>query len=501
MGYGTGTNDAGQAILGVSNSTPSSLVSLLLCDDIQPGSAPSYETCKILYTYHPLGAKMAEAPVELAQSQEREFEIPGAPEQDLIEAFKKEWKRTGIIGADSIIRNVMTMARVYGIASVVAVTPDVDASEPLPVDRLHELDLFYNVVDPLNTAGSLVLNQDPNSPLFLRPTGIQVAGKAYHASRAAVVMNEQPVYIEWSNSAFGYVGRSVYQRALYPLKSYVQSMITDNAVTEKAGLLVTKLKQPGSILDQRVLGFFGLKRQAIQGAQTGNVVSIGIDEDIQSIDLKNLKDAAEFARSNILKNIATAAKMPASMLNQETLAEGFGEGTEDAKTIARYIDGVRNEMQPVYTFFDEIVMRRAWSPEFYATLQTRFDELADKPYETAFYEWKNAFKATFPNLLIEPDSEKVKVDDMIVKGAVAVFEVMAPHLDPDNLANTLGWLADIMNERDLMFSSPLVLDTALIEAHASEVAETAKQMAMQPKPEGTLENVEESTQHLTREGA
>ena len=57
------------------------------------------------------------------------------------------------------------------------------------------------------------------------------------------------------------------------------------------------------------------------------------------------------------------AGMPAILINQETFAEGFGEGTEDARAIAQWVDGVRIELNPLYKWFDEIVMRRAWNPE------------------------------------------------------------------------------------------------------------------------------------------
>ena len=40
--------------------------------------------------------------------------------------------------------------------------------------------------------------------------------------------------------------------------------------------------------------------------------------------------------------------------------------------MARYIDRVRVQMQPLYDFFDKITMYRAWSPEFYKTIQNEF---------------------------------------------------------------------------------------------------------------------------------
>ena len=478
--FDSNSDSSGQASLGFGTSLPNALMSLLVSDDIQPGSAPSYEVCKTIYTYHPLGAKMAEKPIDMAQSQEREITIPGAPAEELVEAFKKEWHKLGGVGTDTLIKNVAALSRVYGVSSVAVIAQDESPEAALDLEAIYDKDLYFNILDPLNTAGSLTLNQNPNATDFQKPRYIQAGGQNYHPSRTAILMNEQPVYIQWTNSAFGYVGRSVYQRALYPLKSYVQSMITDNAVTEKAALLVAKLKAPGAVIDQRTRGFFSFKREQIKGGKTGNVLSIGIDESVESIDLKNVKDAAEFARDNILKNIATAAKMPASLINDETLAEGFGEGSEDAKQIARYVDGVRNELKPIYNWFDNIVMRRAWNPTFYAGLQKTYPELASVPYETAFYQWKNAFEATWPNLLEEPDSEKVKVDDTVTKAAIAAFEVLVPVLDPENKATAAMWLADVLNSRNFMFSQPLELDGELIASYEPPVAEMREEK--EPKP-------------------
>ena len=465
MSYNPEFDAAGQASLGVGTLQSSQLMSLLESDDIVPGSPPSYSICKTIYAYHPLGAKMVEKPIDMAQSQTREIEIPNSPEDELIEAFNREWRKTGSVGADTLIKNVVATSRIYGIASVLAVCPEIPADDPLPLDKLHELDIHYNILDPLNTAGSLVLDQDPNAEDFQKPKFLSVGGKSYHPSRAAILLNETPIYIEWTNSAFGFVGRSVYQRALYPLKSYVQSMITDALVTEKAGLLVANLKSPGAIVDQRTRNFFGFKRNQIKGAKTGNVLSIGIDEKLESLDLKNVREAAEFARNNILKNIASACNMPASMINDETLAEGFGEGSEDAKQIARFIDGLRIDMAPIYRWFDNIVMHRAWNPEFYAALQNKYPDLRDVDYKTSFYRWKNSFRATWPNLLEEPDSEKVKVDDVVCKAAIACFEVLEPTLDPENRARAVMWLADVMNDRDFLFSEPLNLDEEAIASY------------------------------------
>jgi hypothetical protein len=467
--------------------TGSKLLAILAAEDIEPGSSPSYEMCKLIYTYHPLGAKLAENPIQMAQSQRRTITVPRGPETRLVEAFWKEWDLIGAVGADTLIRTTMVTARIYGIGSLgVGERGQQDTAEPLDLEKVAKADLFFNIFDPLNTAGSLVLDQDPNSPDFQKPKKIRIGSKEWHLSRCVVMMNEQPVYIEFSNSAFGFVGRSVYQRTLFPLKTFLQSMITDDMVTKKIALLIWMAKSATSAISQRILNILGWKRQQLQGGNTGNVVMIGDSEKVESINFQNLEGAGRFTRENVLKNIGAGAGMPAGMIDQETMVKGFGEGSEDAKNIARYIDNVRTEMRRLYAFMDDIVMRRAWTEEFYESLKAEAPELSGIPYATAFQEWRNSFNAVWPNLLTEPDSEKIKTEEVRFKSVVALIEVMAPLLDPENKAALLEWAAEQVSDRKELFSSPLLIDARKVEQYATEQAEAMQQMQnaadKEPKP-------------------
>ncbi|MDE2104585.1 MAG: hypothetical protein KGL39_45540 [Patescibacteria group bacterium] len=406
---------------------------------------------------------MVDKPLEMAMSQERVITIPGAPEEVLLDAFQREWDRLGGVGANTLAFRAAQISRIYGIGTLACnIVDDGEKSptnEPLPMENLHKRELAFYVFDPLNTAGSLVLNQDAGAVDFMHPRQIRVGSDSWSNTKALVLMHEQPIWIQWTDSAFGFVGRSVYQRAFYPLKSFVAAMIADNLIQEKLGLLVYKGKTPGSIVDKIALGFASLKRRAIQGAKTSNVVQIGIDEDLASLNLEHVHTAGEYSRNNILKNIATASGMPAALLNEETLTEGFGEGSEDAKQIARYIDRVRIDLKPAYQFLDAITMRRAWNEDFYAQLQKDFPAQYGKlTYEAAFQQWKEAFTATWPNLLSEPDSEKAKGSESRVKAAGEIVDRILPSCDPDNKAKVLDWLAQVANNEKDFFPEPLELD-------------------------------------------
>lgn len=424
-------------------------------DDIQPGSPPGYDMCKLIYQYHPLGAKLVEKPIEIAQSQKREISVPDGPEQRCVEAFNNEWIR---LKADQHIKNLASMSRVYGVATLGLMEDGTSVEKPIDYEALYKKTIAIHTYDPLNTAGSLVLNQDPMALDFQHAIAVTVNGQPFHRTRTFVLMNEQPVYISFTSSAFGFVGRSVYQRSLYPLKSFLQLIISDDLIARKLGVLVAKIKQPGSVINNAMVRLFGFKRQVVKEAETGGVISVAPEEAIESLNFQNADGPMEIVRKNIMENIASAAGMPAKMLTEETFAEGFGEGTEDAKAIARYIDGVRESLQGVYDWFDRIVQYRAWNPDFYKVIQKEYPEYKNTPYTQAFYSWKNSFAAKWPSLLTEPDSELVKVDEVRLRAVMAWVQMMLPQSDPDNKARLIEWAVDNFNSLKFLFDSPLVLD-------------------------------------------
>jgi hypothetical protein len=429
----------------------SSLYDLLMAGDMTPGDQPSYQMCKTIYVAHPLGGKIVDQPIQIAMSQKRKISVPGSPEERVREAFERKWEE---ICADSYIANTVRLGKIYGASALVQGAKGVDTKTPTDLKKLAGQEIYFNALDPLNTAGSLVLNQDPNAPDFQKPSIITAAGQQYHPSRTIVFFNEAPLYIEFTSSAYGYVGRSVYQRALYPLKSFIQTMIADDMMARKVGVIVAKMKPAGSIADRAMAVFQGLKRNVVKEAETNNVINITPEEAIESLNLMNMDGTLTTARKDVLENIAAAVPQPAKMLNSESYAEGFGEGTEDAKEIVRYIDNERQKMKPLYDYFDRIVMHLAWTPEFYATIQNTVSNYKDVTYEQAFYDWANAFETEWPSLMVEPESKLVEVEKVKHEAIIAALETILPEVDPKNKAIVIKWAADNLNESKLEYEPP-----------------------------------------------
>jgi hypothetical protein len=468
--------DAATLITAGGSNLGSTLTDLLLAEDIEPGTRPSYQLCKTIYVSHPLGQKMAEAPITQAQSMPRQITVGEDSPKELVEEFETEWKRRQ---CDSLIHNVHSLKRVYGIASIAMGCKDKPTDEPLDMTQLYKLPIFFNVLDPLNTAGSLVMNQVATAADFNKPSQITVSGEKFHSSRCQVVMNEHPVYIEYTSSAFGFVGRSVYQRALYPLKSFILTMIADDVIATKNSVLVAKQKQPGSVLDYIMDKMAGIKRSILKWARAGQVLSIGPDDSIECLDMKNVKEAGEYSRGNILKNISTAADMPAVMLENETLTEGFGEGTEDAKIIVRYLGTIRTQMDPTYGWFDNIIMYCAWNPVFFLRIQKKYpDQYGHRDYEDVFSEWRAAFKATWPSLLEEPESERVKAAEVRLRSIVSIMQTLLPIVDVANKVRLVQWACDALNEDKDLFKRELILDDDTLKGFLEEEMERQEEQRL-----------------------
>ena len=203
------------------------------------------------------------------------------------------------------------------------------------------------------------------------------------------------------------------------------------------------------------------------------MAGIAEGEDVKSLDLTNLEGPLREARIHILENIAAADDMPAIMLNNETFAHGFGEGSEDAARVANYIEIKRAWMQPLYEFFDMVTQRRAWNEDFYKIIQSKYPETyARMPYEEAFYRWVNGFTAIWPSLIREPESEAVRVEETQFKSAVAIAQVMIPEFGPQNKAAVLQWMVDTVNSCKKLFPVSLTVDP-------DELLETAEEQAEQ----------------------
>lgn len=468
--------------------TPGSgeLSAILLAEDIEPGSDVGYQTAKRIFEHHPLGGKLAEKPVAMALSMPRTITIDGAPGDDVIEEFRRARRDLGL---DDQVYRAGVISKIYGISALFIGCKGVDPITPLTIENLRDPSLYVNAVDPLNTAGSLVLNQDPLSPDYLKPREIRVAGKIFHRSRSVVLLNEMPVYLGWVDSAFGFSGRSVYQRILYSLKSYIECMKASDMLAKKAGVIVAETQQQSSATNQLAAMFLGRKRTEVKLAETGNVLSTGMGEKLYSLDMTNLAQSLETAMSKIRETIAAGSGTPAILINEETFAQGLSEGSEDSKYVAEFVEHERRRLDPLFEFTDRIAMARAWTPEFFAVIQNRYPDYRNKTYDSTVAEWKRQFKASWPSFLKESESQIQERAQKQLESLLSVVVQLLPLLDPENQSVLIDWFQDCINGLPELVTSQLTLDPLSLQEHLAEKAQQSAQTGLDPNVSSFMDSI------------
>jgi len=162
------------------------------------------------------------------------------------------------------------------------------------------------------------------------------------------------------------------------------------------------------------------------------------------------------------------------LIKDEAFTNGFGEGTEDSKAIVQYVEGIRADMKTLFDFFDNIVQHRAWNEEFYESVKQAYpDKYANMTYKEAFYSWKDAFKPSWQSLMEEPVSERVKTDEVKLKGMTEMLRTLLPVIDGENRARAIQWAQDNLAEMPDMFKSTMHLDIEAIAEYEPPTPLTA----------------------------
>ena len=99
-------------------------------------------------------------------------------------------------------------------------------------------------------------------------------------------------------------------------------------------------------------------RSVFKFSKTNSVISITPDDSAESLNLTNADAALKAARDIVLEDVANAVNMPVKLFS-DIYAAGLANGTEDFKATMQYINGIRQDMKPLYDFCDNIVQHRA----------------------------------------------------------------------------------------------------------------------------------------------
>jgi hypothetical protein len=85
----------------------------------------------------------------------------------------------------------------------------------------------------------------------------------------------------------------------------------------------------------------------------------------------------------------------------------------------------------------------------------------------------NSFRAEWPNLLKEPDSELSKGEKVKLDGIVQMLQTLLPAVDPENKARLIQWAIDNCNDMKLLFGAALEFDMDALMAYVPPEPEAA----------------------------
>lgn len=343
------------------------LQDLLLANDIEAGSVASYQVCKAIYNYHPLGAKIVSSSVYNAFANGRTVSFVDINDSQLVDDYNNLFFS---LDCQRVINQAIILSRVYGSSAIYVGHKGKDLSLPLEIHP--DDDIYFNVLDPLtfNAYNSDSLNQLSDN--YLRHgDNITIAGSVVHPSRLLFInnRNEMPTYGEFSASSFGFNGRSDYQRCLVLLRTYIRVLQADEFIIDKAGSVIAKIdagnagfsnissaitKAYRSMIQQ----LRGSPESSAKGRYSGGVITIGHDDTIETLNLQNINETVEGVRKRLLNDIASCCNMPASIMSDEAMAQGFSDGKEDALKEARYLKSVQNNAIFIYDWLDGILIKQ-----------------------------------------------------------------------------------------------------------------------------------------------
>src|SRR6185503_3286650 len=142
---------------------------------------------------------------------------------------------------------------------------------------------------------------------------------------------------------------------------------------------------------------------------------------------------------------------------------------------------------PAYAFLDAICRRKAFTPDYYETLRGDYSEFGEGGHERMLHDAIRNFKASWPNLKSEPDSEKVKTEDVQLKAVIALLETLLPTAPPDVKAKLFIWAAENVNDREHLFAGNLDLDEQEIRDYFETSEAEAKEAMEAPDPKESHE--------------
>ncbi len=179
-------------------------------------------------------------------------------------------------------------------------------------------------------------------------------------------------------------GAAFGQRALHPLKSFIQPC-ADDMVTIKAGVRWWRSSnRPALIVNNMMQKMSGIKRWMLKRGN-GDVLQVGNTTKFESLDMQNPKIAWIPPAITFWRILRRRQTCPRSLLQRRRLRADLAKVPRVQKAVAQYINDIAQDLQPLqYDFCSHRSVTSAWSPESFRGAEKRFAGIQKHQLEAAF---------------------------------------------------------------------------------------------------------------------
>ena len=332
----------------------------------------SYEECRDIYRFWPLGKRVASALPNFAMSAGRKFIIKNAP-PEVIDKIEK----TAIdMNIEAIVNNACIYARIYGIAFIYIANKDTPDKPFLYKDILEPHS--FNILDPLAMGGSIRIDIDPTSPFFNKPVDYRIKGNLVHSQRIFYCTNDIPLYYKWNPSSYSWSGPSIYQNMTLLIRSWNRSIIAIQRMATKAASIIVKRKDIS--YDTGVsLKAIEHNLNMIRNMENDGIASVRTGEEIEFFQLTGIAEI-----DVIINKLHSALMMalndtPSGILLDKNLAQSMSDGDNDMKAIIIAVDKFRKDtLTPIYNFLDKFLLYKAFDADFIKDIIKKYPDLYAK---------------------------------------------------------------------------------------------------------------------------
>ena len=360
----------------------------------------SYEECRDIYRFWPLGKRVASALPNFAMSAGRKFIIKDAP-PEVIDKLEKTAQDMGI---EQIVNNTCIYARIYGLAFIYLANKNTPDKPFLYKDILEPHN--FNILDPLAMGGSVRIDIDPTSPNFNKPVDYRIKGNLVHSKRIFYCTNDIPLYYKWNPSSYSWSGPSIYQNMTLLIRSWNRSIIAIQRMATKAASIIVKRKDISydSGISLKALKY---NLEMIRNMENDGIAGIRVGEEIEFFQLTGIAEI-----DVIINKLHSALMMalndtPSGILLDKNLAQSMSDGDNDMKAIIIAVDKFRKDtLTPIYNFLDKFMLYKAFDSGFIKNIIKQYPDLYEGMGVNMIREtWMGNYSFEYNNIYPLSDNE------------------------------------------------------------------------------------------------